>query len=80
MPDREAFEAARKKVIGVDRQRLGIGTLSENRSARRTKPLRTLLPTWSRAVSPLSGNSRKSESTKNASAFYRNSFNRKTKK
>ncbi len=25
----EAFEAARKKVIGVDRQRLGIGTLSE---------------------------------------------------
>ena len=29
MPDREAFEAARKKVIGVDRQRLGIGTLSE---------------------------------------------------
>ncbi len=54
--------------------------LPENRSARRTKPLRTLLPTWSRAVSPLSGNSRKSESTKNASAFYRNSFNRKTKK
>ena len=29
MPDREAFEAARKKVIGGDRQRLGIGTLSE---------------------------------------------------
>lgn len=29
MPDREAFEAAKKKVIGVDRQRLGIGTLSE---------------------------------------------------
>lgn len=29
MPDREAFEAARKKVIRVDRQRLGIGTLSE---------------------------------------------------
>lgn len=29
MPDRKAFEAARKKVIGVDRQRLGIGTLSE---------------------------------------------------
>ena len=29
MPDREAFEAARKKVIGVARQRLGIGTLSE---------------------------------------------------
>ena len=29
MPDREAFEAASKKVIGVDRQRLGIGTLSE---------------------------------------------------
>lgn len=25
----EAFEAAKKKVIGVDRQRLGIGTLSE---------------------------------------------------
>lgn len=29
MPDREAFEKAKKKVIGVDRQRLGIGTLSE---------------------------------------------------
>ncbi len=26
---REAFEEAKKKVIGVDRQRLGIGTLSE---------------------------------------------------
>lgn len=29
MLDKEAFEAAKKKVIGVDRQRLGIGTLSE---------------------------------------------------
>jgi len=29
MPNREAFEQAKKKVIGVDRQRLGIGTLSE---------------------------------------------------
>lgn len=29
MPDRASFEAARKKIIGVDRQRLGIGTLSE---------------------------------------------------
>lgn len=29
MPDKEAFEQAKKKVIGVDRQRLGIGTLSE---------------------------------------------------
>lgn len=29
MPDREAFENAKKKIIGVDRQRLGIGTLSE---------------------------------------------------
>ncbi len=29
MPDREAFEAAKKKIIGIDRQRLGIGTLSE---------------------------------------------------
>lgn len=29
MPDREAFEAAKKKIIGMDRQRLGIGTLSE---------------------------------------------------
>lgn len=29
MADREAFENARKKIIGVDRQRLGIGTLSE---------------------------------------------------
>lgn len=29
MIDREAFEAARKKVIGVDRKRSGIGTLSE---------------------------------------------------
>lgn len=28
-PDREAFENAKKKVIGTDRQRLGIGTLSE---------------------------------------------------
>lgn len=27
--DREAFEEAKKKVIGVDRQRLGIGTLAE---------------------------------------------------
>lgn len=27
--DTEAFEAAKKKIIGVDRQRLGIGTLSE---------------------------------------------------
>lgn len=29
MPDREAFETAKKKIIGVDRQRFGIGTLSE---------------------------------------------------
>lgn len=29
MPDRNAFEAAKKKIIGIDRQRLGIGTLSE---------------------------------------------------
>lgn len=29
MRDKEDFEAAKKKVIGVDRQRLGIGTLSE---------------------------------------------------
>ena len=29
MPDKEAFEQAKKKVIGVDRQRIGIGTLSE---------------------------------------------------
>ncbi len=29
MPDQEAFENAKKKIIGVDRQRLGIGTLSE---------------------------------------------------
>lgn len=29
MPDREAFEEAKQKIIGVDRQRLGIGTLSE---------------------------------------------------
>ena len=29
MIDREALEAARKKVIGVDRKRSGIGTLSE---------------------------------------------------
>ncbi len=29
MVDQEAFEKAKKKVIGVDRQRLGIGTLSE---------------------------------------------------
>jgi len=29
MPDQKAFEAAKKKIIGVDRQRLGIGTLSE---------------------------------------------------
>lgn len=29
MPDWEAFEAAKEKIIGVDRQRLGIGTLSE---------------------------------------------------
>lgn len=29
MPDKEAFEQAKKKIIGVDRQRLGIGTLSE---------------------------------------------------
>lgn len=27
--DRSAFEAAKNKIIGVDRQRLGIGTLSE---------------------------------------------------
>lgn len=29
MPDQKAFEAAKKKIIGMDRQRLGIGTLSE---------------------------------------------------
>lgn len=29
MPDRKAFENAKQKVIGIDRQRLGIGTLSE---------------------------------------------------
>jgi hypothetical protein len=29
MPDRKAFENAKKKIIGIDRQRLGIGTLSE---------------------------------------------------
>ena len=29
MPGREAFENAKRKIIGVDRQRLGIGTLSE---------------------------------------------------
>ena len=29
MPDRKAFETAKKKIIGVDRQRFGIGTLSE---------------------------------------------------
>ena len=29
MPDKEAFENAKKKIIGIDRQRLGIGTLSE---------------------------------------------------
>lgn len=28
-PDKDRFEEARRKVIGVDRQRLGIGTLSE---------------------------------------------------
>lgn len=29
MPDQKAFENAKKRIIGVDRQRLGIGTLSE---------------------------------------------------
>ncbi len=29
MPDEKAFEAAKQKIIGVDRQHLGIGTLSE---------------------------------------------------
>ena len=29
MPGQKAFEDAKKKIIGVDRQRLGIGTLSE---------------------------------------------------
>lgn len=29
MPDRQAFEQAKNKIIGIDRQRLGIGTLSE---------------------------------------------------
>ena len=29
MLNQKAFEAAKKKIIGVDRQRLGIGTLSE---------------------------------------------------
>ena len=28
-PDKEAFEAAKNKIVGVDRQRLGIGTLGE---------------------------------------------------
>lgn len=28
-PDKERFEEAKRKVIGIDRQRLGIGTLSE---------------------------------------------------
>lgn len=28
-PDWEAFEAAKEKIVGVDRQRLGIGTLGE---------------------------------------------------
>lgn len=28
-PDKRAFEEAKKKIIGVDRQRFGIGTLSE---------------------------------------------------
>jgi len=29
MPDKTAFEKAKHKIIGIDRQRLGIGTLSE---------------------------------------------------
>lgn len=29
MPNQEAFEAAKEKIIGVERERLGIGTLSE---------------------------------------------------
>ena len=29
MPDKKAFEEAKKKIIGFDRQRIGIGTLSE---------------------------------------------------
>ena len=29
MPDQKAFEDAKKRIIGVDRQRFGIGTLSE---------------------------------------------------
>lgn len=29
MPDKKAFEQAKKKIIGIDRQRFGIGTLSE---------------------------------------------------
>ncbi len=29
MPDKKAFEEAKRKIIGIDRQRLGIGTLSE---------------------------------------------------
>lgn len=29
MPDKEAFEQAKNKIVGIDRQRLGIGTLSE---------------------------------------------------
>ncbi|MCM1090402.1 MAG: hypothetical protein NC092_08700 [Butyrivibrio sp.] len=29
MPDQQAFQAAKDKIIGIDRQRLGIGTLSE---------------------------------------------------
>lgn len=29
MPDKQAFEEAKNKIIGIDRQRLGIGTLSE---------------------------------------------------
>jgi hypothetical protein len=29
MPDQQAFQEAKDKIIGVDRQRLGIGTLSE---------------------------------------------------
>lgn len=29
MPDRDAFEEAKRKIVGADRQRSGIGTLSE---------------------------------------------------
>lgn len=29
MPDKNAFDAAKRKIIGIDRQRFGIGTLSE---------------------------------------------------